>query len=251
MRYMAKSLFVFILLFSSKVFAQDVLIAFEETHFATRGINAPRASNIRLASSFVNETIIQPDEEFSFNQVVGPRTSRRGFRLAHVIQSGEITDGWGGGTCQTAGTLHSAIFKAGLEILESTQHSRMSQYLSAGFDTTVVYGYKDFRFRNSFHSPIKIKLYEVSRGQLRAEVWMMTSTERHSVSIEIVELVRRGFSVIHRENCSTLAPGQRDIVERGGPFLRIVRRRTVDGVLEEKTIRYNMAERIIDFCPRR
>lgn len=244
---MNKVVFLFILIFSSEAYAQDQLISFRETTFATRGENAPRAHNIRLASRTIGEVVLLPGQEFSYNQIVGPRTRQRGYKKAHVIIGGEITDGYGGGACQVAGTLHAAILEAGLEIVESYQHTRVSAYLSPGFDTTVTYGSKDFRFRNNFEHQITVKIFEIRNGVLRAEVW---APHRNEVSIQIQELVHRGFSTIRRQNCESLRPGDRHIVERGGPFLRLIRRRFVNNVLmDERVIRYNMAERIIEFCP--
>ena len=44
-----------------------------------------RTSNVKLAASFVNGTVLMPDEVFSFNSVVGERTEERGFKEAKVF----------------------------------------------------------------------------------------------------------------------------------------------------------------------
>ena len=225
--------------------ADNRLIAFQETDFLFRGKNSNRAHNIQLATSLINQRTIQPGEIFSFNDTVGPRTSFRGFRKAKTIVLGNLEERWGGGVCQVAGTFHAAIFQAGLEIIESRQHSRLSQYLSAGLDTTVVYGYKDFRFRNNFNSLIVIKLFLVHPGRLRAEVW---STETPVVKIDIMLLASQFFSTRIIYTCENLRIGQRDVWDQGAPYTLIRRRRYVNGIWDERIIRYNLANRIIRIC---
>jgi vancomycin resistance protein YoaR len=56
-----------------------------------------RARNIRLATRILNETVVEPGAEFSFNEIVGPRDREHGFREAPTIMSGEMTESYGGG----------------------------------------------------------------------------------------------------------------------------------------------------------
>ena len=59
-----------------------------------------RNFNLKLAASKINGHVIPPGAEFSFNGVVGDRTEKEGYKIAHVIQAGEMIDGLAGGTCQ-------------------------------------------------------------------------------------------------------------------------------------------------------
>ena len=58
-----------------------------------------RHSNISLASSAVNNTVVWPGEVFSFNETVGPRTPERGYLPAPVILMGGGGMDFGGGVC--------------------------------------------------------------------------------------------------------------------------------------------------------
>ena len=59
-----------------------------------------RNFNLKLAASHVNGYVMQPGQEFSFNEIVGDRTEKEGYKVAHVITAGEMVDGLAGGTCQ-------------------------------------------------------------------------------------------------------------------------------------------------------
>ena len=48
-----------------------------------------RTHNIELATNAINNYVLFPDEEFSFNEIVGERTKERGYKKAPVIVKGE------------------------------------------------------------------------------------------------------------------------------------------------------------------
>jgi Uncharacterized vancomycin resistance protein len=62
-----------------------------------------RSSNVRLATSLVNGSIIFPGEEFSFNDTVGKRTEEAGFTYAPAYAGYDnIREEIGGGVCQVS-----------------------------------------------------------------------------------------------------------------------------------------------------
>lgn len=116
-----------------------------------------RKENIRLAISAIDGYILTPKTQFSFNEVVGERSEKRGYKQAKVILKGEYVDGLGGGVCQVSSTLYNAVLFAGLEILEARPHTYLPSYVPPSFDCAVSYGYKDLRFYNNTDSPIVIR----------------------------------------------------------------------------------------------
>jgi vancomycin resistance protein YoaR len=100
-------------------------------------VNA-RATNIELAATKLR-TVLDPQQEFSFNDVVGPRVAENGFIDAPVIFMGEMTPGIGGGVCQVSSTLHAAALMSGMEITSRQPHTRMIKYIPKGMDATVAY----------------------------------------------------------------------------------------------------------------
>lgn len=122
-----------------------------------------RHQNISLALMSINNTVIWPGTEFSFNRRAGPRTPERGYRLAPII--GEEGLGYGGGVCQVSTTLFNAAHAAGLKVLERHLHSKRVPYVEPGRDATVVYGAQDLRLFNAFEHPVIIKA-GIYRGKI-------------------------------------------------------------------------------------
>lgn len=118
--------------------------------------NVNRSTNVKLASKKINNVILLPGEEFSYNKVVGERTFANGFREASVYTSSGVVNGLGGGICQVSSTLYNAVLRANLEIVERRNHRYAVSYVPLGTDATVAYGSIDFRFKNNRKYPIKI-----------------------------------------------------------------------------------------------
>jgi vancomycin resistance protein YoaR len=139
----------------SRLFADD--LAYFSTKFNTNTTNnANRAHNMRLASSKINGMILLPGEEFSFNTVVGPRSTAAGYKSANIYSAGEVVDGVGGGICQVSSTLYGAVLRADLDVSYRRNHSLTVGYVPYGQDATVSYGAIDFKFVNSTGWPVKI-----------------------------------------------------------------------------------------------
>jgi len=155
------------------------VLGYFETRYNQGEKMRDRTYNLRQAASRLDGAVVLPGEIFDFNEVVGPRDEAHGYRVAPVIAQGELVDGLGGGTCQISGTLHGAVFFAGLEIVERYPHSRPSYYIKLGLDATVVYPTINFRFRNPFNFPIVIH-ETVSEGIVRAEI--LGPERRHTVT---------------------------------------------------------------------
>lgn len=128
-----------------------------------------RNDNLKLVASRINGYVLQPGATLSFNDVVGARTEKEGYKIAPVITAGQLVDGLAGGTCQISTTLHGAAFFAGLEIVKSTPHSRPSHYVTMGLDATVVYPYVDLVLKNPYDFPVAIH-YRVARGESIVEI---------------------------------------------------------------------------------
>jgi len=131
------------------------IIATYTTSFA--GSSAGRITNIQLAASKIDGYVLNPGERFSYNGVVGPRTSAAGFKMAHVYVGNQVVDGIGGGICQVSSTLYNAVVLADLKTVSRTNHSMPVSYVPMGRDATVSYGTIDYVFENNKSYPISIK----------------------------------------------------------------------------------------------
>lgn len=121
--------------------------------------NYNRTINLELACDAINGTVLAPGDVFSFNDVVGERTTEKGYREATVFVSGNSKPEAGGGVCQVASTIYYCAMYADLEIVERSEHEFEVDYVPEGLDATVYFGSLDFQFKNSTDYPIKIYAY--------------------------------------------------------------------------------------------
>ena len=122
-----------------------------------------RISNVQLASSKINDTVLYPGDVFSYNTVVGARTREAGFLPAPAYVDGDVKDEVGGGACQVSSTLYAATVFAFMETVDRTNHYFPVHYMQLGTDATVTIpdggNEIDFKFRNNKSHPIKIVAY--------------------------------------------------------------------------------------------
>lgn len=151
--------------------------------FSTNYVSNPdRTTNLRLAANKINGTVLMPGEVFSYNSVVGERTIAAGYKNAAIYQNGEVVNGLGGGICQISSTLYNAALFANLQMVELYNHQFVPSYVTAGRDATVVYGVKDFKFKNSRKYAIKITC-SVSGGVAKFQIWGVKEPTEYDVSV--------------------------------------------------------------------
>lgn len=128
------------------------------TEISTRSTEN-RNNNISRAFELINGCVIEPGKTFSFNGVVGRRTTENGFFSAPEYVYGEETEGIGGGVCQASSTMYIAAVTANLQITKHTPHSMKVNYTDYGRDATVSWeGNRqiDFAFKNTTSGNIYI-----------------------------------------------------------------------------------------------
>ena len=121
------------------------------------GSDEGRDVNMKLATDAINQTVVQPGEEFSFNKTVGPTTEARGYQLSTIYVNGVKDKGFGGGVCQVSSTLHNAAVNAGMTITERHDHSLPVTYVESGKEAATSYGVLDFKFKNELSCPVIIE----------------------------------------------------------------------------------------------
>ncbi len=118
---------------------------------------APRVQNIHHIADLLDGTLVGAGETFSVNRLIGPRTTKNGFRLAPSIEDGDMVDTVGGGVSQFATTLFNALFYGGYDILERQPHSYWFTRYPMGYDATLSYPHPDIVFRNDTDAAALIK----------------------------------------------------------------------------------------------
>lgn len=156
------------------------LLSTYSTKYSVR--DRDRTTNLQLAASKINGTVLMPGETFSYNKVVGERTIAAGYKEAPIYLNGQVVDGLGGGICQITSTLYNAVLYSNLEIVERSNHQFIPSYVTASRDATVVYGSIDFKFKNNRDYPIKL-LCSVSNGIAKFDIYGLKSNNEYEVEI--------------------------------------------------------------------
>lgn len=174
--------------------------------------NKSRTNNVRLASQFINGTILNPGDEFSYNGVVGERTVSRGFQTAGAYSNGQVIEDVGGGVCQPSSTLYMAVLRADLEVTERHNHSLTVSYTPLGEDATVSWGGPDFKFKNNTDYPVKILAWQEGSSMSVKILGTKTTDKVVETKTEIVETL--DYKTVEKTD-SSLSAGQRETSQSG------------------------------------
>lgn len=228
--------------------ATDVVATYT-TYFDKEEIN--RNTNIKLAAEKLDGVMLEPDQVFSFNQVVGPRSRERGYKKAPEIIEGEFVDGVGGGICQVSSTLYNTVLLAGLEIVSRTNHSQPVRYVPLGRGATIYYDQIDFKFKNTSDYPIMI-VVRVLAEQLT--VSLIGRDLGKLIELETAELEVLEPEIIKKTDKS-LAVDKKKLVQEGREGYKVVTTRIIkerNRIQKEEVISvdtYFPLEQIIKYNP--
>lgn len=182
--------------------------------------------NAGVAAEIVNGFQLDPMQEFSFNNVVGNRTMKKGFIRGYDINNNLVV---GGGVCRTSTVLFQAATSAQLDIIERHPHIPEVHYTPPGTDATVSWGTTDFRFLNNRPNPIIIKsgqLDETFSRRLWAELWERKPIKPVDVAInfgtpmknipKIVALIKDNVAYISLEQMANILNTRYTLRESNG-----------------------------------
>jgi vancomycin resistance protein YoaR len=173
-----------------------------------------RLHNVQLVAHLVDNHLIAPGEEFSFNKTTGERSAAKGFLAAPVIVNGELQTGLGGGVCQVSTTVFNAAFEAGLSITERTNHALYISHYPLGRDATVDYPGIDLKFMNDTGHWLLLRTF-VGTGSLVVNLY---GTPVHrKVEVETAPLRVVGPAPVEKIKDKTLPKGETEVEETGVP----------------------------------
>ena len=127
----------------------------------TSDVGTVRAHNVEVGIRLLNNVIVPPGEDFSFNRAIGSIDANPDFQGGSAIVAGTIQDEFGGGICQVTTTAFRAGIMAGLPITAWDPHTyRLQGYerdgWGPGFDASIYQPswqpadeWSDLRFTNN------------------------------------------------------------------------------------------------------
>ncbi len=147
-----------------------------------------RNINLDTALGYINGTVVEPGEIFSYCNVAGP-FNKYGYVFYYEFV--------GNGVCQIATTTYNAALLGGLEIVKRYPHAKKSLYIEGGLDATVA-SYSsgwcvDMQFKNTYEYPIYIKAYS-ENGNAHVEFWSNSKAKNGlEYTTSSVQIGQRGY----------------------------------------------------------
>lgn len=160
-----------------------------------------RSTNLELASTVINGTIIKPGEEFSFNSFVGATSAEDGYQLAIGYSGGKSVPMMGGGVCQVSSEIYSAALKLNLQITERFNHVCPVSYLPPGQDATTDLGSCDLRFINNRKEAIKL-IIKSGNGVSSVEIRGTKEPNEPVIKLSSTKISTTPFRTIYVEDPS-------------------------------------------------
>ena len=172
-----------------------------------------RTTNLELACSKINGTVVLSGDTFSYNKVVGARTAGAGYKNAKIYEAGKVVDGIGGGICQISSTLYNAVLNANLEIVERKNHQFVTSYVEPGMDATVVYGLTDFKFKNTRQYPVRV-VATAKNGIATVTIYGIKEDKEYTFKFDVKRVATIPSTTEYIDD-STLPAGTEKVEQKG------------------------------------
>jgi len=156
----------------------DAKILLRKLHGVDMALQENKVKNLDIAGKKINNIIVKPGETFSFWNTVGSATKKKGYLKGLAISNGKFIEGYGGGLCQMANSIHYLVLNTPLTVTELHHHSDAlfpdhKRRVPFGTGTSIVYKSLDYRFKNETEYPIQLKIWQDDKmlyGQIRSSV---------------------------------------------------------------------------------
>ncbi len=194
-----------------------------------------RIQNLTVASNSINNVIIEPNEIFSMNDVLGDFTYEKGYVDAPVYINGVLTNDIAGGVCQVTSTLYNTVLLSELEVVERRNHSSQVNYVPAGLDATIAKGVIDFKFKNTSNYPIVI-LSSVTGG-MNGRVQVLICGKKTEPTNKVIRFYSEKVKDVNTNEYDVVLdvnkePSFRQVVQqpKNGSIYRVYKKTFVDDV---------------------
>lgn len=189
---------------------QDLLVSYTATSTST---TANRNKNLATSCAAINGLVIKAGETFDLNEVLGPRTTERGYASAPTY-TGSTSNIVGGGVNQTASALYYCALRAGLQIDAHAFHRYAMTYTPMGTDASMS-NTENLVFTNTTSAPIRI-LAEAIGGNVKI-TFMGTEDKEYLLDIESTVIAQSAPITIYQSMQKDNVYGYKDgnIIQTG------------------------------------
>ena len=152
---------------------------------------ANKVENIKIAQKKIENILIHPNQIFSFWELVKKPSKKDGYKSGRNIIGDSLQEDIGGGLCQISGIIYHLALVGGLEIIERHNHTidlytEENRYTPIGTDATVVYGFKDIRFKNSTNVVLSFQ-FDINPNQFTATLLAKNKISLYTLRYERVD----------------------------------------------------------------
>ncbi|MCD4785884.1 MAG: VanW family protein [Candidatus Eremiobacteraeota bacterium] len=152
------------------------------------GRSQDQIDNLNIALAKIDGKILRTGEVFSFNEVVGERLCKWGYKGAPTIYQGEIVNTPGGGLCQLTSTIYNVALLSDMEIIERKPHLWVINSVGPGRDAAILYDKIDLKFKNNLPYPVKIKGEMTNNRLVVRFCGSMKSDFKTFVDVEVIQV---------------------------------------------------------------
>ena len=196
---------------NAEMFFQDEL-AYYETTYRDRG---NLQTNLAVACEAITGTVLNPGESFSFNDIVGQRTSAKGYKYADDQIGTEKNRILGGGISQVSSALYYCALVADLDVTSRTAHAYVPGFSDYGLDAAVGWKTPDLKFTNTQGLPIRI---DAKAADGKVQITIMGTDERdYFVAMDYEITATRAYETKYQDFKADNDDGYKDgdIVQEG------------------------------------
>lgn len=156
----------------------DAKVLLRKLHGVDMQLQKNKVKNLEIAGKKIDGIIIMPGEVFSFWNLVGKTSKRKGYLEGLVVSDSSLGKGRGGGLCQMANLIHYLVLHTDLEVVEKYHHTDalfpdVKRRVPFGTGTSIAYKRLDYKFKNTSDYPIQLRIWQddtMLYGELRSTV---------------------------------------------------------------------------------
>lgn len=145
-----------------------------------------KITNLKIAAGRLNGLVIHPGKTFSYWQLLGKPTRRKGYVDGMNLFYGKVVPGIGGGLCQLSNLIYWMTLHTPLTIIERHRHTYdvfpdTNRKQPFGSGATCAYNYLDLQIYNGTEQPYQL-LISLTDTDLAGE-WRTTSSQGYRYEV--------------------------------------------------------------------